>query len=108
MFFRIVLIIAYSTALVCGWGFIGIWTKNFGFKTRWGEYSIVLSALKNWLFTQMHPSTEVWVFQAVWGILVSPWYQVRAPLRSPPAAQLACLAMLTLFPCLFPCRCRST
>ncbi|KAG2173078.1 hypothetical protein INT44_007051 [Umbelopsis vinacea] len=38
--------------LLDGWGFLGIWLNNFGFKNVW----------------------EVWVYQAFYGFFVCPWY----------------------------------
>ncbi|KAI0008004.1 autophagy-related protein 22-like protein [Xylariaceae sp. FL0662B] len=41
-----------SIVLLDGWGMIGNWTDNFGFKNVW----------------------EIWLYQALYGLFVCPWY----------------------------------
>lgn len=43
---------AFWILILTLWGFIGIWTPNFGFKHVW----------------------EIWLYQGFYGLLVCPWY----------------------------------
>ncbi|KAL4781280.1 autophagy-related protein 22-like protein [Aspergillus varians] len=44
--------IAFCIVLLDGWGMIGIWTDKFGFHHVW----------------------EVWLYQAIYGLFICPWY----------------------------------
>ncbi|KAL2858460.1 MFS general substrate transporter [Aspergillus pseudoustus] len=45
-------VVGFSILMLDGWGMIGIWTNKFGFHNLW----------------------EVWVYQAVYGFFICPWY----------------------------------
>ncbi|KAL3442770.1 autophagy-related protein 22-like protein [Aspergillus insuetus] len=45
-------VVGFSILMLDGWGMIGIWTNKLGFHNLW----------------------EVWVYQAVYGFFICPWY----------------------------------